>query len=82
MELSCCVSCVGVIESGRDNQMAGVALNIILIKREVRKMEHEDLAEYRNKVYELYFQGRYSEALEIAEKAYAQFRDKISETSY
>jgi ribosomal protein L29 len=62
--------------------MAGVALNIILIKREVRKMEHEDLAEYRNKVYELYFQGRYSEALEIAEKAYAQFRDKISETSY
>ena len=62
--------------------MAGVALNIILIRREVRKMEHEDLAEYRNKVYELYFQGRYSEALEIAEKAYAQFKDKISETSY
>jgi len=45
-------------------------------------MEHEGFAEYRNKVYELYLQGRYSKALEIAEKAYAQFKDKISETSY
>ncbi|MBA4364706.1 MAG: hypothetical protein C0398_01700 [Coprothermobacter sp.] len=45
-------------------------------------MEHEDLAEYRKKVYELYLQGKYSEALEIAEKAYALFKDKISETSY
>lgn len=45
-------------------------------------MEHEDFIEYRNKVYELYLQGRYSEALEIAEKAYARFRDEVSRTSY
>lgn len=79
---SCCVSCVGVILFGQDNQTAGVALNVILIRREARKMEHEDLAEYRHKVYGLYSQGRHSEALEIAEKAYVQFGDKISETSY
>ena len=45
-------------------------------------MEHEDLAEYRKKVYELYFQGRHGEALEVAEKAHALFKEKISETSY
>ena len=81
MDRSYCVSCVGVIEFGQD-KIAEVALNIVLIRREARKMEREDFAEYRKKVYELYFQRRYNEALEIAEKAYAQFEDKISETSY
>jgi predicted esterase len=52
------------------------------MRKEARNVEHEDFIEYRNKVYELYLQGRYSEALEIAEKAYARFSDEASRTSY
>jgi hypothetical protein len=44
-------------------------------------MEREDFIECRTRLYDLYLQGRYSEALETAEKAYANFRDKISQTS-
>jgi predicted esterase len=42
----------------------------------------QDFMEFRNKVYNLYLEGKYSEALEIAEKAYARFKDEISKTSY
>lgn len=42
----------------------------------------QDLAEFRRKVYDLYLEGKYSEALKIAEEAYARFKDEVSETSY
>ncbi len=42
----------------------------------------QEFIELRNKMYRLYLEGRYSEAREVAEDAYARFKDEVSETSY
>jgi len=42
----------------------------------------QEFIELRNKMYRLYLEGRYSEALQVAEEANARFKDEVSETSY
>jgi predicted esterase len=45
-------------------------------------VESGDFVEFRKKVFNLYREGNYSKALEIAEEAHAKFIDRVSETSY
>jgi tetratricopeptide (TPR) repeat protein len=45
-------------------------------------VESEDFEGFRKKVFNLYREGNYSKALEIAEEAHAKFIDRFSDTSY
>jgi len=42
----------------------------------------KSFSDYKNSLFQLYYEGKYSEALEIAKEANANFKDKISTTSY
>ena len=42
----------------------------------------ESFSDYSKRLFQLYYEGKYSEALEVAEEAHKKFRNKVSKTSY